>query len=447
VHDVERRQNVADPTPGRYDAVRAQVAARADLLWDVARALHADPEVAFEEHRAADRLCAELADGDFEVTRGVAGLSTAFVGQAGTGDGPRVALLLEYDALPGLGHACGHNLIAAAGLGAALAVRAARPPLPGTVLVVGSPAEEGGGGKITELAAGVFEGVDAALMFHPGVHDWTWAPLTAQQELRVAFHGRAAHPTGEPTEGIDALAALIQLFNTLAVLHRRLPPGSHVQGIVTHGGRATNIVPDLAEGRFGLRGRTVAALAALKWQVAEAARGVATSTGTTVSVEEVSTGYAHFRDNKVLSGRITRHLADLGVQATEPEPGVWLGSSDMGNVSTAVPAIHPFLAIAARDLSDHTPQFADAAASPRGRAVMLAAAEALARTTLDVLTESATTEAAWAEFHRQAAFEETGGGRTGHEPAGSADCDGEVRRAPSSPQDGPAAPDEPLNPA
>jgi amidohydrolase len=426
---------VGYPAPGRYDALHAQVAARADRLWDVATALHADPEVAFEEHRSADRLCAELADGGFEVERGVAGLPTGFVGRAGTGDGPRVALLLEYDALPGLGHACGHNLIAAAGLGAALAVRAAQQPLPGTVLVVGSPAEEGGGGKITELAAGVFDGVDAALMFHPGVHDWTWAPLTAQQELQVIFHGRAAHPTGEPTKGIDALAALIQMFNTLAVLHRRLPPGSHVQGIVTHGGRATNIVPDLAEGRFGLRGRTVAALADLKKQVADVAAGVAMSTGTTVTVADASIGYSHFRDNKVLSGRITAHLAELGITTTEPEPGVWLGSSDMGNVSTEVPAIHPFLAIADSDLTDHTPQFADAAASPRGRAVLLTAAEALARTTLDVLTDPATTEEAWAEFHRQAAAEETTA------------ANGDVRRAPSSPQDKPAEPGEPLNPA
>jgi amidohydrolase len=428
--------NVEHRTPGRYDAVRAQIALRADRLWDVATALHADPETAFEEHRAADRLCAELADGGFEVERGVAGLPTAFVGHAGTGHGPTVALLLEYDALPGLGHACGHNLIAAAGLGAALTVRAARQPLPGTVLVVGSPAEEGGGGKITELAAGVFDGVDAALMFHPGVHDWTWAPLTAQQELRVAFHGRAAHPTGEPTEGVDALAALIEMFNTLNVLHRRLPPGSHVQGIITHGGRATNIVPDLAEGRFGLRGRTVAALEQLKQQVTAVADGVAAATGTTVSVEDASTGYAHFRDNKVLSGRITAHLADLGIRATEPEPGVWLGSTDMGNVSTRVPAIHPFLAIADADLSDHTPQFADAAGGPRGREVMLTAAEALARTTLDVLTDPATTEAAWTEFHRQAAAEEP----TGHEPTGTADSDGGVRRAPASPQDEPADP-------
>ncbi|WTN46073.1 hypothetical protein OHB00_49115 [Streptomyces sp. NBC_00631] len=156
---------------------------------------------------------------------------------------PAVALLLEYDALPGLGHACGHNLIAAAGLGAALAARAVLPGEAGSVLAVGTPAEEGGGGKALEVAAGVFDDVDAALMFHPGVHDWVRAPLTAQEQYRVGFHGRAAHPTGNPTEGIDALAALIELFNVLSALGRRLPEASHIQGIVTQGGTATNLVP------------------------------------------------------------------------------------------------------------------------------------------------------------------------------------------------------------
>lgn len=151
----------------------------------------------------------------------------ASVGHAG---GPCVALLLEYDALPELGHACGHNLIASAGLGAALAVRSAPGEVDGTLLAVGTPAEEGGGGKVTEVDAGVFDGVDAALMFHPGVHSRSWAPLTAQVQVRVGLHGRAAHPTGNPTEGIDALAALLQLFHTLAVLGGRLPSGSHVQG-------------------------------------------------------------------------------------------------------------------------------------------------------------------------------------------------------------------------
>jgi amidohydrolase len=387
-----------------HGVVSSAVGTLADRLWDVAATLHRDPETAFAENRAVDRLCAELESGGFQVERGVAGLPTAFAGRAGTGKGPRVALLLEYDALPGLGHACGHNLIAAAGLGAALAVRHVVDELPGTLLAVGTPAEEGGGGKIIELAAGVFDGVDAALMFHPGVHNWSWAPLTAQVELKVTVHGRSAHPTGNPTEGIDALAALIQMFNTLGVLRPRLPTGSHVQGIITRGGEATNIVPDLAEGRFGLRGLTTAALEALAGQVTGIAENVAAATATTVVVEQVRAPYTHFRPNGSLTVRFSDYLASAGIATTAPDPGVFLGSSDIGNISTTLPAIHPFVAIVDSDQSDHTPEFAEAAGSARGRTVMLAAAEALAHTTVDLLADPAVAAAAWAEFHQQAAL-------------------------------------------
>nr|WP_202510674.1 amidohydrolase [Streptomyces sp. SID5643] len=368
-------------------------------MWDVALRLHADPEPAFAEHRAAALLSGELEHAGFDVERGVAGMPTAFRARRGRGR-PAVALLMEYDALPGLGHACGHNLIAAAGLGAALAVATALPETSaGTVLAVGTPAEEGGGGKAVEVEAGVFDEVDAALMFHPGVYSWARAPLTAQVQYRVAFHGRAAHPTGNPTEGVDALAALVELFNVLAVLGRRLPEGSHVQGIVTHGGTATNIVPDFAEGLFGLRAATTAALEDLTERLRVCANGVARATGTTAEVERATVRYEHFRDSRVLSERFAAHLARAGVALSPPAPGVYLGSSDIGNVSTRVPAIHPFVAIMGGDGSDHTPEFAEAAASPRARVVLLAATEALACTAADVLLSGELREEAWAR-HR-----------------------------------------------
>lgn len=390
-----------------YARVREEVAARADRLWDVSLALHREPETAYEEHAAARLLTGELEAAGFEVERGAAGLPTAFVARTGTGTAtapaPRVALLMEYDALPLLGHACGHNLIAAAGLGAALAARAALGEIGGTLLAVGTPAEESGGGKVAEVAAGLFDGVDAALMFHPGVYDWAWAPLTASAQLRVGFHGRAAHPTGNPTEGVDALGALIQFFNTLGVLDRRLPPGSHVQGIVTDGGRATNIVPEYAEGLFGLRGGTSTALAELADELRSCAQGVAAATRTKAEVTDVGGRYEHFRDNDVLSGAFAHHLERAGIALSQPTPGVYLGSSDIGNVSTRVPAIHPFVAIMGSAGSDHTPEFARAAAGPRGRAVMLAAAEALACTAADVLLRTEVRDGAWAAFREKAA--------------------------------------------
>ncbi|MEU3522606.1 amidohydrolase [Streptomyces sp. NPDC038707] len=371
-----------------YHRIGEEVARRADALWSVASALHADPETAFAEHRAAALLSGELEGAGFEVRRGVAGLPTAFTARSGRGR-PVVAFPLEYDALPGLGHACGHNLIAAAGLGAALVLDAVRGGAEGTVLAVGTPAEEGGGGKALEVEAGVFDGVDAALMFHPGVYDWVRAPLTAQEQYRVAFRGRAAHPTGNPTEGIDALAALIELFNVLSALGRRLPEGSHVQGIITHGGTATNIVPEYAEGRFGLRALTTAALDELAGQLGTAAEGVARATGTSVTVERASVRYEHFRDSPALSERFAGHLDRAGITLTAPVPGVYLGSSDIGNVSGRVPAIHPFVAIMGAEGSDHTPEFAKAAGSQRARQVLLAVVEALACTAADVLDDAA----------------------------------------------------------
>ncbi|MFF8669941.1 amidohydrolase [Streptomyces sp. NPDC015242] len=381
-------------------ALREEVAARADALWGVALRLHADPEYAFAEHRAAALLSGELERAGFAVRRGVAGMPTAFTGRSGHGR-PAVALLMEYDALPGLGHACGHNLIAAAGLGAALALAAVPGLSTGSVLAVGTPAEEGGGGKALEVEAGVFDDVDAALMFHPGVYSWARAPLTAQVQYRVAFHGRAAHPTGNPAEGIDALAALVELFNVLAVLGRRLPEGSHVQGIVTQGGTATNIVPEYAEGLFGLRAATTGALEELTERLRVCADGVARATGTTAEVERAAVRYEHFRDSEVLSDRFAAHLARAGIPLSPPTPGVYLGSSDIGNVSTRVPAIHPFVAIAGEDGSDHTPEFAAAAASPRAREVLVAAAQALACTAADVLLCGELREQAWAR-HRAA---------------------------------------------
>ncbi|MEW2371855.1 amidohydrolase [Streptomyces sp. NPDC006656] len=386
-----------------YDRIGKEVDLRADRLWDVSTALHRDPETAYAEHRASALLTAEFEREGFTVERGTAGLPTAFTARSGSGAGPRVALLMEYDALPGLGHACGHNLIAAAGLGAAAAVRAALGDTGGTVLAVGTPAEERGGGKVELVGAGVFDGVDAALMFHPGVHSWTWAPLTAQRQIRVGFHGRAAHPTGNPTEGIDALAALIQLFNSTAVLSRRLPPGSHVQGIVTDGGESTNVVPAYAEGLFGLRGATTADLEELAAELDSCAQGVARATGTVAEVTPVGTGYRHFRNNRALSDRFAHHLARAGIPVVEPVPGVYLGSSDIGDVSHRVPAIHPFVAIMDESGSDHTPDFARAAAGPRGRQAMLASARALACTAADVLLDTGLKETAWAQLRRQAA--------------------------------------------
>ncbi|HKN52185.1 MAG TPA: amidohydrolase [Amycolatopsis sp.] len=381
----------------RYEQVDEQIGKLEQRLWDVAMALYDNPEVAFEEHAAARRLTEELVRDGFEVSHGVAGLETDFVAHAGAGR-PCVALLLEYDALSGLGHASGHNLIAAAGLGAALAAKAVLGDDAGTILAVGSPAEEHGGGKVIQVEAGVFDDVDAALIVHPAAHSWSWAPLTASMELRVRFHGRSGH--GE--HAVDALAALIQMFTAVAALRPRLPAGAYVQGIITEGGQSTSMVPDFAEGRFGLCAPTTAVLDRLAVDVTACAEAAALATAAKADVERVGRAYAHFRDNPVLSQRFTEHLAAWEIHATPPEPGVFLGSSDIGNVSITVPAINPLVAITIPEQPDRTPEFAAAAASPRGRSVMLAAAAALARTTVDLLTHPALVSRAWDCFSDQA---------------------------------------------
>lgn len=381
-----------------HRAVGEAMAGLRDDLVEFGAALHADPEPAFQEHRACAHLTALLEADEFGVERGVAGLDTAFVASYGSGDGPRVALLAEYDALPGLGHACGHNLIAMASAGAALAVRRGRPELAGTLYVLGTPAEEGGGGKVTMLEHGVFAGLDAALMCHPGSYNWAWAPMTAFTELRVDVHGRAAHATGNPADGVDALAALVLTFNGVYALLKQLPAGSHVQGIVTEGGTATNVVPEHASARFALRALDDAELATLVDRATACAESGARAVGATVDVVADGLTYAHLRDNGVVSGRFTEHMRRLGVAMTEPAPGTYLGSSDIGNVSVRVPAIQPIVAIAPAGTSDHTPQFAAAAGSTTGFAAMLTAAEALACTAVDLLDDAALRREVWAAF-------------------------------------------------
>ncbi|MEW2503129.1 peptidase dimerization domain-containing protein [Amycolatopsis sp. CA-161197] len=395
----------ADET--RHERVDEEIERLDERLWSIARALHAGPEPADAEHEAVRALTGELAEAGFAVEHGVAGLATAFTARRGE-TRPCVALLLEYDAVPGLGHASGRNLVAAAGLGAALAARAVTGDDRGSILVVGCPAAEPATGKAALAAAGVFDDVDAALVFHPGTHTWTWAPLTARTDVRVTVHGRAAHPTAEPRRGVDAVATLVQTFTAVAALQARLPAGFHVQGIITRGGESTAVVPGLAEARFGLSAPTTAALERLVSDVTACAEGSALATGAKARTDRLGPGCAHFRDNPVLSSHFARHLAARGIHATPPDPGVFPGSSDVGDVSLKVPTIHPFVAILDPGHAEGTPEFAAAAASPRARSVLLASAAALGRTTVDLLAHPALVSQAWDCFADQARAERTG---------------------------------------
>jgi amidohydrolase len=384
------------------DARRDRLAAAIEADWPYLEAfaldLHAHPELLFEEHRSAGKLVDSLREAGFEVEAPAGGLDTAFVARHRFGEGgPRIALMAEYDALPEMGHACGHNLIATAALGAARALRGTLEASGGELSVIGCPAEEGGGGKILLLRAGVFEGVDAALMFHPGSRTMTIRGALAAARVTMRFYGKAAHAAGSPELGINALDACILTFNAINSLRQHVLDETRIHGIITHGGSAPNIVPDFAEAKFLIRHRRTEEVAALKERVLAAARGAAAAVGARVEFHE-GLLYAERKVNVPMANRFAEHLEAQG-EPVKPAPAIGgVGSSDFGNVSQVLPAIHPYVAIVREGISAHTPEFAAAAASPAGLRGLRLAATALAATAADLLTDPDLLAAARADF-------------------------------------------------
>jgi amidohydrolase len=382
-------------------AIAAAVAAQHDALRDLALDLHAHPETAFEEHRSAATLVALLEGAGFDVEAPVAGLETAFVARHAFGPGgPRIALLAEYDALPGLGHACGHNLISAASVGAARALRQHLDARAGELWVVGTPAEEGGGGKIIMLEHGVFDGVDAAMMFHAGARTMTTRGSLAATRVTMRFHGRAAHAAANPHLGVNALDACIQTFNAVNALRQHVRDETRIHGIISHGGEAANITPAFAEAKFIVRHRRHAYVQELLARVKACAEGAAASVGATVTFEE-GLAYAERRVNGVLAERFRVHLEAQGEPVVPPLSVGGVGSSDFGNLSQVVPAIHPYVAIVNEGTSAHTPEFAEAAASPAGMRAVMIAATALALTAHDLFADPDLLQRVKDEFARE----------------------------------------------
>jgi amidohydrolase len=379
-----------DRVCNKIDAARAEFVA-------LSRRIHENPELGLEERRAAEWLGGLLRDWGFSVERPVAGLATAFRADArGERARPRVALLAEYDALAGLGHACGHNLICMASVGAAVALHRAAPTLPGTLTVLGTPAEETSGGKIVMVDQGVFEGVDAAMMFHPSRNNWWTRGALAAQSLLVKFHGKPAHAAAMPEKGINALNALLLTYHAIDSLRQHVPGDVRIHGIITKGGDAPNVVPAYAEGDFLVRAAARATMATVMEKVKRCAEGAALQTGARVEFEQ-GLVYAERYNNRVLADLFAGNMGRLGVEGERPPSEGGVGSSDIGNVSMVCPTIHPYLKIA-DDVSGHTVEFREAAASSRGYEAMLAAAKGLAMTALDVFYRPAVVTAMWDEF-------------------------------------------------
>ena len=374
--------------------------------------IHANPELAFREHRACARLADELEAGGFTVERGAGGLPTAFKatfhGDRGGQPGPTIAILAEYDALPGIGHGCGHNVIATSALGAGLALAKAGVPFPGTVMVVGTPAEEGGGGKILLAEAGVFEGVDVAYMLHPSQTNMVKRGSLANSRVEIVMHGRAAHASGAPDLGINALEAIIQTFVGVNARRLHMRDDARVHGIITDGGKAVNIIPDRAAARFSVRARDRAYQRRLMEMVHQAAEAGALATGARLEWTETR-GYSNMIANAVVADVFAKHLSATGRQVDEPRPNQRMGSTDMGDISQIMPAVHAYLGIAARNVRNHTADFTAAAASPAGNQAVVDGALAMAQTAADMFADPSLVERAKAEFQDRLARGEVAG--------------------------------------
>lgn len=393
----------------------AAIDAHAADLEETALDLHANPEIAFEEVRSARQLVARLKQAGLEAAHPAYGLDTAFAAEFGSNDGPVVGLVAEYDALPGLGHACGHNVIGTAALGAALALAGLYPDLPGRVRLLGTPAEEGGGGKIVMARHGAFEGLDCAMMVHPADRSLPSYRLIAAAKLTATYCGRTAHAAATPEAGVNALDALVTAYTAVGALRQQVPDGHRIHAIIREGGTTTNIIPDRAIGEFGVRAPDRAALELLRERVEACLRAGALAAGAEVEIRRDPIEYHDLVDNRPLSESFQQNAASLGLsfEAVESLPASHAASTDFGNVSHLIPAIHPMIATVPAGTAFHTPAFAEHCAKAPAMQAMLDAAKAMAMTAIDVLCNAELRAGMAQEFTRATGGDDTETPRTG----------------------------------
>lgn len=379
-------------------AIDDAVSADARDLIALSAKLHANPELRFEEVKAAAWIAELVGSRNIAVEKGLGGMPTALRARAGTPGGPRVAILAEYDALPEIGHACGHNLIAAGAVGAFLAAARVVARTGGEVVLLGTPAEEGGGGKIKLIDAGAFDGLDAAIMFHPLDRDLLAHSALASMWLMFEFTGTPSHAAAAPHIGASALTACMDTFRLIDGQRVHFKDGVRVHGYITNGGQAVNIIPERAACEFSVRARDVEELARVQAIVERCARGAAMASGVELELK-LRPGYKDMRNNLTLARVFGEHLAAAGRKAKETDPNQGAGSTDMGDVSHVVPSIHPYLAIVGEgEAMCHEHRFAHAAASDRGAQTALAAAKAMAKTAVELLGSPTLREAVRAEW-------------------------------------------------
>jgi amidohydrolase len=383
---------------GLKTKLRSEVDARRQELIQLSLKIHDNPEISFQEKRASSWLIDFLDNNGFRVRRDVASLPTAFEATYGQGS-PRIALLAEYDALPQIGHGCGHNIIAASAVGAGVASKLAVDQVGGTIVVLGTPGEEMVGGKILMVEAGVFAEIDVAMMVHPNTRNMVTAETLACSSLDVEFIGKSAHAAAQPYKGVNALEALILAFNSVNSLRQHIKGEARIHGIITDGGQAANIVPAHSAAKFLVRAPDKAYLDELKERVLNCFQGASLATGAKLEYNWGESSYSPMKNNATLAQLFSENLQRLGRHVEAFDPRFGFGSTDMGNVSQVVPSVHPSVAIAAPEVVIHTPEFAQAAASEAGHVGLLDAAKAMATTVVDVLAKPETLDKIEEEFY------------------------------------------------
>jgi len=385
------------------DKAREYINTNSDYLIEISDEIHRNPEIAFKEVKASRLLADELKKAGFEIELGAAGMDTAIVAtHPEHSKGPTIAILAEYDALPEIGHACGHNLIATSALGACLALGSMKKDIPGKLVFMGTPAEEDIGGKIAMIEAGLFKNIDAAMMFHPAPgYTMTGRQGLALTEVNIEFHGKASHASGSPEKGINALDAVIQTFNGINALRQHIKSTARIHGVITHGGTKPNIVPEYAAASFYVRAITDDYCKELVKKLENCAMGAASATGATLKYSIIEPSYQSRVMNKPMGDAFAKNLEAIGEPIIPLPPGSGAGSSDIGNVSHVIPAIHPYISICDDSIAGHSIEFAEASASKRGHEVMLNAAKALAMTAIDLFTDSKMMNQVREEFQRR----------------------------------------------
>jgi amidohydrolase len=369
-------------------SVIRQIETEKPQLQELALKIHANPELGLHEFKASEWLTQYLVQNGFAMERGICEMPTAFRATYGKGK-PCIGLLAEYDALAGIGHACGHNLICAIALGAAVAVKQAVDLHGGSIVVIGTPAEENYGGKIVMARKGAFNELDAAILVHPDVVDIAVVPAIACQQMNVEFFGKASHASANPAAGINALDAIILSFNSINALRQQIQSTARIHGIITDGGQAANVIPAHSAGEFYVRAADDAYLEELLQKVLNCFVGAAAATGVRLEYKPDVLRYASMHSNMTLAQLYVNNMKALGrdVKLFESMIPLHAGSTDMGNVSQITAAIHPMLAIAPKNFSPHTNEFAAAAASEAGIKGMCDAAKAVAMTVVDLLAD------------------------------------------------------------